>query len=101
MTRNARPWLPLLLLLLAGACDRDSFDRPGTVTARGLNEANLRAMVANPAHLQRGVEAGTSRGAVAAEAVDRLRRGQRQALPSASQQNNMTVNMIGGQDAAR
>ena len=42
MIRRVCRCLPLLSLLLAGACNRDPFERPGTVAARGLNDANLR-----------------------------------------------------------
>lgn len=62
----------------------DPFDRPGTWQPTGVNEANLRAMAADPAHLQRGVGTTTALGAEAVPPVDRLFRGQRAALPAVS-----------------
>jgi hypothetical protein len=65
-------WLPLALA--AGGCmDPEPYTRPGTWQATGANDANLRAMVANPADLQRGVAPATaSRGEAAALAAARL-----------------------------
>ena len=62
------------------ACTDDPFDRPGTVAPRGFNEANLRAMVVDPAHLRHGVSADTTRGDAGAVPVDRLRSGKRAPL---------------------
>ena len=62
------------------ACTDDPFERPGTVAPRGLNDANLRAMVVDTAHLRRGLEATTSRGDAGARPVDLLRSGKRPAL---------------------
>ena len=66
------------------ACTSDPFERPGTVAPRGFNDANLRAMVVDPAHLRRGVEASTSRGDAGSRPVDLLRSGKRPALSSSS-----------------
>ncbi len=49
-----KPVAPLCLLLALAACGPEPFDREGTWRATGANEANLRAMVADPAHLTRG-----------------------------------------------
>ena len=68
---------------LLAACTDDPFERPGTVAPRGFNDANLRAMVVDPAHLRRGTGASTTRGDVGATAVDLLRSGKRQDLPNA------------------
>ena len=61
-----RPFRTRLLAAAAAAslaaCTDDPFERPGTVAPRGFNDANLRAMVVDPAHLRRGVEATTTRG---------------------------------------
>jgi len=65
------------------ACTDDPFERPGTVAPRGFNDANLRAMVVDPAHLRRGVEATTTRGDAGARPVDLLRSGKRPALSGA------------------
>ena len=65
---------------LLTACTDDPFDRPGTVAPRGLNEANLRAMVVDPAHLRLGVDAPGSRGDAGSRPVDLLRSGKRAPL---------------------
>ncbi len=67
-----------------GACTDDPFERPGTVAPRGFNDANLRAMVVDPAHLRRGVGADTARGDAGATPVDKLRSGKRAPLVSSS-----------------
>lgn len=64
---------------LAG-CTADPFERPGTVAPRGYNDTNLRAMVADPAHLRHGVDATTARGDAGSRPVDLLRSGKRPAL---------------------
>jgi hypothetical protein len=64
------------------ACTDDPFERPGTVAPRGYNDANLRAMVVDPAHLRRGVGADTERGDAGAKPVDLLRAGKRAPLLS-------------------
>jgi len=67
--------LLLPLLLAASACTPEPYERPGTWQATGVNDRNLRAMVADPAHLTRGVDAlAPARGEVAAMAADRLGR---------------------------
>ncbi len=70
------------LLLLAGCGGGEDFSRPGTWQPMGANEANLRAMVADPAHLQQGVGAETERGQPASLAIRRLERGLRPPLPA-------------------
>ncbi|MBV1798608.1 hypothetical protein [Siccirubricoccus sp. G192] len=101
MFRSLRVCLPSLpLLALLAGCTQDPFERPGTVRARGVNDANLRAMVTDPAHLQRGAEAFTSRGAAAADPVARLRRGERRELSPGSG-GGMQPSAMGGQDASR
>ncbi len=74
--------LPLAALLLV-ACSSlpDPVDRPGTWQPSGTNEANLRAMVAEPAHLSRGVGAQDSRGEASARPIARLLAGERPGLP--------------------
>jgi hypothetical protein len=62
------------------ACTDDPFERPGTVAPRGLNDSNLRAMVVDPAHLRRGLEANATRGDAGARPVDLLRSGKRPVL---------------------
>ena len=69
---------------LLAACTDDPFERPGSLAPRGFNDANLRAMVQDPAHLRRGVDAGFARGDSGAKPVDLLRSGKRVPLPTVS-----------------
>lgn len=85
----ARKAIPILAVALGlGACAPDTyfppndFDRRGTWQAEGINERNLRAQVADPAHLTRGAGAATDRGEAASAAVRQLQRGARPALPA-------------------
>jgi hypothetical protein len=70
------------LMLSLGACTDDPFERPGTWRPAGVNEANLRAQVTDPAVLQRGLGAGTDRGQQGATAVTALEAGKRPRVPS-------------------
>lgn len=63
----------LAFALLLPGCSTDPIDRPGTWHATGLNDRNLRAMLADPAHAERGVGTMEGRGDTAAAAVQRLR----------------------------
>ena len=73
---------PLLLLLGAAGCATvDPTERAGTWQPIGANEANLRAMIANPADLSRGRAGADADGEVAAEAVARYRAGKVRKLP--------------------
>ena len=79
------PWL-IGLVLLAG-CSYDPFDpyqRPGTWVPSGANDANLRAMVANPHDLVEGTGEGVSSGAEAGPPVTRVLTGRRYPLPNIS-----------------
>lgn len=84
MARNPAPILAIALAL--GAC-ADSyiaptdFERRGTWQADGVNDRNLRAMVADPSHMTRGVGAATERGDAGAAAVAAMQQGRRPALP--------------------
>ncbi|RKK03195.1 hypothetical protein EBE87_25320 [Pseudoroseomonas wenyumeiae] len=60
-------------LLLAGCAD--PIDRPGTWRAGNVNDQNLRAMMADPAHERFGIGAADSRADTSAAAVQRLREG--------------------------
>ncbi|MFC4167045.1 hypothetical protein [Teichococcus aestuarii] len=60
-------------LLLAGCADPVA--RPGTWQAGGVNDRNLRAMMADPAHERLGIGATDSHADTAAAAVQRLRQG--------------------------
>jgi hypothetical protein len=75
----------LVGLVLISGCSNDFFDpyqRPGTWTPDGANEANLRVMVANPHDLIEGRGQGVSSGAEAAPAVTRVLTGKRHSLPN-------------------
>jgi type IV pilus biogenesis protein CpaD/CtpE len=76
--------LAALLLLAAGlaGCDQiDPYTRSGVWRPIGANEVNLRAMVANPADLANGVDAGGEDGQLSTAAVERLRLDKVKALP--------------------
>jgi hypothetical protein len=78
-----RCMMPVLVaLLLAGCADMNNpSERQGSWRPTGVNDQNLRAMVAEPAHLQRGVGAPGTVGPAATQPVDRLYRDQVRALP--------------------
>lgn len=60
------------LLLVVGCAGGDPFDREGTWRVRHVNDANLRQMIADPAHLDRGVGDDRGRARQAANAIQRL-----------------------------
>jgi type IV pilus biogenesis protein CpaD/CtpE len=70
------------LPLWVAACDVDN--RPGTWQFTGANDANLRAMIANPDDLVTGVSDRRADGQVVAAAVARYRAGKVKDLPEAS-----------------
>src|SRR5215472_6713690 len=75
----------LICLVLISACSYDPFDpyqRPGTWNPDGANDANLRAMVANPHDVIEGVGDRVSSGAEAAPPVGRVLSGKRYPLPN-------------------
>lgn len=78
-----RRMMPVLFaLLLAGCADMNNpSERPGAWRPTGVNDQNLRAMVAEPAHLQRGVGASGAVAPAATAPVDRLYRDQVRPLP--------------------
>jgi type IV pilus biogenesis protein CpaD/CtpE len=83
------------------ACTDDPFERPGTVAPRGFNDANLRAMVVDPAHLRRGVDAPATRGDAGTRPVDLLRSGKRPLLSGAGG-GQPTINAgMGGSNGER
>lgn len=87
MDRRFARFSALILTLGLAACAPDTyfaptdFERAGTWQADGVNDRNLRAMVADPSHLTRGVGAATDRGAAGAAAVTALECGRRPPLP--------------------
>ena len=60
----------------------DPYQRPGTYNPTGVNDANLRVMVANPHDLVEGTGTGASTGAEAAPPVARVLAGKRYPLPN-------------------
>lgn len=68
----ARAALLFGLLLVVGCSGPDPFDREGTWRARHVNDANLGQMIADPAHLDRGVGDDRGRSRQAADAIQRL-----------------------------
>jgi len=66
-------WRAVLgLLLLSGCAATNPFHRPGAWRPEGVNQANIAAMVARPADLLRGRDAGGTDSPLAAAAVTRL-----------------------------
>jgi hypothetical protein len=72
---------PILLLALLCGCATNDLDRPGTWRPNGANDTNLRAMIADPAHLRAGVAAPTERAEPATQAIRRLQTDRRRPLP--------------------
>ena len=99
MDRRYASFSALALALGLGACAPDTyfpptdFERAGTWQAEGINDRNLRAMVADPSHLTRGVGAATDRGSAGAAAVSAMNDGRRPALPRS---NLSTITQSGG-----
>jgi len=84
MLRTFRiPGLAVVALFALGGCNPnfDPMERPGTWQATGANDHNLRAMVATPSHLERGVGAGTDRAQAGSLAATRLFTDRRRRLP--------------------
>ncbi len=74
--------LCLSLLLGVAACSAaDPTQRSGTWQPIGANDANLRAMIADPADLSHGRAGTDADGQVAANAVARYRAGKVKQLP--------------------
>jgi type IV pilus biogenesis protein CpaD/CtpE len=71
-----------VLLALAGCAETDPYEREGVWRPNGANDANLRAMVANPADLARGVGDGRGNSQQAEAAIERLRADKVKALPA-------------------
>ena len=74
LPNRPRPGLRAVLglLLLSGCAATDPFHRPGAWRPEGVNQANIAAMVARPADLLRGRDAGGTDSPLAAAAVTRL-----------------------------
>ncbi len=77
-----RTVLLLSLIPALSACDlTDPYLRAGAWRPNGANEANLRAMVAVPADLVLAAPQGPADGALAADALNRLRHDNVRPLP--------------------
>ena len=77
-----RRWLHFIALLALAACDvTDPYLRDGVWRPDGTNDANLRAMVASPSDLVRGVSSAGGDGQQAAAAIDRYRNDKMRPLP--------------------
>jgi hypothetical protein len=80
--------LPLAILLGVAACPNTQpysyYDRPGAWKPTDANDANLRAMIANPGDLAQGAAADGSRGNAASRPVKRLLTDTVRPLPSNS-----------------
>jgi hypothetical protein len=85
-------WLIGALLIAGCTYDlSDPYQRPGTYNPLGVNDANLRVMVANPHDLVEGTGASVSAGAEAAPPVARVLAGKPYPLPEL---NAASVNII-------
>lgn len=63
----------LLAAILLGGCATEPWDREGAWRSTGVNDANLRAMIADPSHLSRGAQPPVAaRGEAATLAAGRL-----------------------------
>lgn len=74
-------------------CTEYEFDRPGTWKATGVNDHNLRVMVANPEDLAVGAGSITARGDNGSRAVTRLGNDRRRQLL------NVSVSRVGASDS--
>ena len=76
--------LVIVTAFSAAGCSDPEIDRPGTWKPTGINDQNLRAMLANPQDSYNGTGALTSRGDSGSRAVARLLADRRRALLDAS-----------------
>ena len=89
MSRTRKIRVPLLFLAvglaLAGCSKYDPYERAGIWKPSGVNDANIAAMVADPADLTRGREKAGGTVRTATTAVERLWQGGPQQRPQAGQ----------------
>jgi hypothetical protein len=94
----------ILMLAVVCSCAKDPFQRPHTWTlppdGTGANDANLRAMVANPNDLTTGTSDGTGLGHLAVRPVDALLGGHRRSLPTVNASTIGASGMPSGGGAA-
>ena len=79
-----RQLLCIAVLMLAGCDATDPYTKEGVWRPNNANEDNLRAMVASPSDLVRGVSSEVSSGQQAAAALDRQRNDKVRALPDSA-----------------
>ena len=84
-----------VLLLLAGCDITDPYEREGVWRPNYANDANLRAMVASPSDLVRGVDGPGGDGQQAAAALDRQRQDKPRKLPDSGVANIVPVSTGG------
>lgn len=73
--------VPALLLLAACEGGGAGLDRPGMWQPSGVNDRNLRAMLADPDHLNEGIGTPRSRSVTAVAPITRMDAGERPDLP--------------------
>ena len=95
-----RALLPLALLALTACQPGGDFARAGTWQATGVNDRNLRAMLAEPAHATRGAAATEERGTAGSVPVGRLLRDERRALPPVGRSIGGAAPAAGGADGS-
>jgi hypothetical protein len=88
------------MFVLLAACAGDPREREGTWRPTGANETNLRAMIADPQHLERGVGDPRGRGRQAADAIERLEDDALKPLPDV-RASNVGPSVGGGGQGAR
>ncbi len=71
-----------VILLASGCAATDPYKREGVWHPNGSNDSNLRAMVAIPSDLVRGVGDGRGNSQQAEAAIERLRQDKVKALPA-------------------
>ena len=90
----------LALLLPAGCAAEDPLTREGLWQPTGANEANLRAMIADPGDLVTGAADQRADGSIVAAAVARYRAGKLKDLPDASASRVSPISISTGSGSA-
>ena len=88
-----------LVTFLSGCNALEPYQRPYSWHATGANEANLAAMVVDPADLVHGHAIGPSDGSAAAASVDRLRHDHVKPLPDGNSLGNASPSAAAGLSA--
>jgi type IV pilus biogenesis protein CpaD/CtpE len=97
MTNSFRLAAATCIALLVSGCDAlEPYQRAYTWHPTGATEANLAAMVENPADLVHGRGLGQTDGVVAAMAVDRLWHDRVKPLADSSSTSNSTPSAAAG-----